>query len=356
MLPAFALGPVGALALPVFAPEVPARYVIPGADAMTVPLTIALLEAGVITDAMLRAPRNALLLDVFGEQEKQLSARALSHWWTKLIRETPCKFFRWSLHVQQLVDLPNGYDEPNTAWFCFSRIGEDIPRFALARGVERLERVIEGFGQTVLAVLRDATMLLPESFNPWFAVDWADQLYWRESLDDVELLEMRREEGGYKTVQELLECEQVVTRAAFFAEIPEWVCSPKRVLSREAIVDAAGGDRFARQAIELCDALHALVSRPGFVLHPADKGAYRTGHYPIDGCMILLWKQYDVIGQTIDDYLNDIGTSGEYCEFIDANPVPMTAAGVREFMALTEQCIQVAVLVEKLVLLLGEKF
>jgi PRTRC genetic system protein F len=346
--------PASILALPALAPEVPTKYAIPGTEEMTVPLTIALLEAGVISDAMLRAPRNALLMDVFGEQEKQLSARALSHWWTKLIRATPCKFFRWNLHVQQLDDT--NYDRATTAWFCFTRIDGEIPRFALARGVERLERVREGFGQTVLAVLRDATMLLPESFNPWFALDWADRAYWQESEDDAELLEMRRVEGGYKTVQEVLENEHVITREMFYDEMPEWVCLPRRVLSRDEIVAAAGDDQFASQAIELCDALHALVSRPEFILHPHDKGVARTGHYNIDACMVLLWKQYDVIGQTIDDYLEDLGNCGEYTDFIDANPVPITAAGVREFMTQTEQCIQVAVLTEKLVTLLGDTF
>jgi PRTRC genetic system protein F len=346
--------PAAALALPQLAAEIPTRYVIPGVDALTVPLTIALLEADVITAPMLRTPRNALLVDVFGEQEKLLSERALSHWWTKLIRKTPCKFFRWSLQVQQIEDT--NYDALTTAWFCFSRMGDDMPRFALGRGIERLELLLEGFGQTVLAVLRDAVLLLPESFNPWTALDWADQAYWRESRDDVELLEMRREEGGYKTVQELLENEHVVTRAVFFAEVPEWVCAPKRTLSREKIAAAAGNDRLARQVIELCDQIHALVNRPGFVLHPADKGVYRTSQYPIEGCMVLLWKPFDVIGETIDDYLNDLGQCGEYTDFIDANPVPMTAAGVREFMTLTEQMLQVAVLVEKLILLLGEKY
>ncbi len=346
--------PAAALALPQLADEIPARYVVPGVNAITVPLTIALLEADVITAPMLRTPRNALLVDVFGEQEKRLSESALSHWWTKLIRKTPCKFFRWSLQVQQLEHT--NYDMLTTAWFCFSRMGEDVPRFALARGIERLEMRKEGFGQTVLAVLRDAVLLLPESFNPWTALEWADQVYWRESRDDVELLEMRREEGGYKTVQELLENEDVTTRAVFFAELPEWVCAPKRTLSREQIAAAAGVYQFAHQVIEVCDQIHELVNRPDFVLHPADKGVYRTSQYPIDGCMVLVWKPFDVIGEAIDDYLNDLGQCGEYSEFIDASPVPLTAAGVREFMTLTEQTIQVAVLVEKLILLLGEKY
>lgn len=345
--------PASVLALPHLAPEIPGHYVVPGGDALTVPLTIALLEAGVISDAMLRAPRNALLLDVLNEDERQLSARALSHWWTRLIRAKPCKFFRWNLEVQQLANTRPEYDAA-TVWFCFNRMDGDIPRFALARGLERLEATKEGFGQTVLAVLKDATMLLPDSFTPWQALGLAEYLYWNHSQDDIELLEDRREMGGWATVQELLEHENIVTRATFYAELPEWVCWPQRVLSRDAIA-SAGTDDFALRTIALCDELHAMVSRPDFILRPTDKGAYRSGQDTVDGSMVLLWKEFDVIGQTIDDYLEDLGSSGEFCEFIDANPVPMTAAGIRDFQTKTEQMIDVAVLTEKLILLLGEK-
>jgi PRTRC genetic system protein F len=350
--------PASVLALPQLAAEIPLRYTIAGADALTVPLTIALLEAGVISNPMLRAPRNAPLTEMLGEPEKKLSERALSHWWTRLIRNQPCKFFRWSLHVQQLEEGGHGYDKGTTAWFCFKRIeghvDDEIPRFALSAGVERLERQLAGLGQTVLAVLRDATLLLPDSFTPWQALDWAERAYWEDTRGDVEYLEMRREMGGFDTVKEMVEQEQPVTRAVFYADMPEWVCAPKRVLSREAIA-AAEGNLFASRAIALCDALHALVNRPGFILRPWHKGVYRCGYDTVDGSMVLLWKESDVIGQVLDDYLNDLGNSGEYCEFTDANPVPMTAEGIREFVTTTEQMIEVAVLTEKLILLIGEK-
>lgn len=344
--------PASVLAMPQLAADIPLQYTVPGADALTVPLMISLLEAGVISDAMLRAPRNALLVDIFGEQELRISARALSHWWTRLIRNNSCKFFRWSLQVQQLEDTC--YDKATTAWFCLSRMDGDIPRFALAPGVERLELLLEGFGQTVLAVLKDATLLLPDSFNPWHALHLANYMYWEQSEDDIELLEMRREMNGFATVKELLENEEVLTRAVFYAELPEWVCAPKRVLSRDAIA-AAGTGEFSQRVVDVCDALHALVSRPDFVLEPSDKGASRCGQDTVDASMVLLWKEFDVISQVTDDFLNDLGNCGEYVEFIDANPVPMTAAGIREFQIKTEQMLEVAVLTEKLVLLLGEK-
>lgn len=350
--------PLAALSLPVLTQEVPTRYVLPGAEALTVPLTIALLEAGVITDAMLRTPRNATLAEIFGAQEKQLTERALAHWWTKMIREHSCKFFRWRLHVQQLEDTGHGYDQASHAWFCFTRMGLGDtfpPRFALSKGVEQLEGLLEGFGQTVLAVLEDASQLLPDAQTPWSALRWAQCAHWDFTENDAQLLEKRRIEGCYASVQDLLENSHVVTREMFYAEMPEWVCAPKRVCSRVEI-ERAASSKFARKVVDVCDALHDLVSRPDFNLSPIDKGASRCGLDTVDGSMILLWKQYDVIGETIDDFLNDLGNTGEYCEFIDANPVPMTAAGVREFMSKTEQALQVAVLTEKLVLLLGEEF
>jgi len=350
-----AIQPSAALALPLFGPEVPNCYTIPGVDQMTIPLTIALLDANVITDAMLRTPRNALLVDVFGETEKQLSQRALSHWWTRVIRANSCKFFRWSLHVQQLDDGGHGHSKETTAWFCLNRMDGEMPRFALAPGVEKLERLLEGFGQTVLSVLRDATNLLPDSFTPWFARGWVESSYWHDSRDDIELLEMRREMNGYDTVQELLEAEHVITRDVFYREMPEWVCEPNRTRTRDEVGAAASTD-LARRVVQVCDELHALVSKQGFVLSPIDKGVYRCGHDTIDGSMVLLWKQYDVVGQAIDDYLEDLGNAGDYCDFIDANPVPMTADGIRDFQIRTEQALQVAVLTEKLLLLLGEKF
>lgn len=353
--------PAAALALPVFAAEVPMQYTVPGASALAVPLAIALLEAEVISDAMLRTPRNAPLVDVFGETEKRLVERALAEWWTTLIRSRPCKFFRWELHVQQLAH-PGDYFgtgiDPSTAWFCLTRmssIDQYPPRFALSTGVEKLERLLEGFGQTVLAVLHDATRLLPDSLGPWQAVDWCERTVWDGFDNDLELLESRRIDGGYSTVAKLIESEYIVTRDMFYAEMPEWIGNPVRTRTRDEI-GAAASTEFARKVIAVCDDLHALVAGPNFVLGPEDKGAYRCGFDTIDASMILLWKPDDTISQALDDFLNDLGNCGEYCEFIDTNPVPMSAEGVREFMTKTEQAIQVAVLTEKLVLLLGEKF
>jgi PRTRC genetic system protein F len=346
-----------ALALPHLSPAIPLKLLISGHDAFVVPLTIALLEADVITNAMLRPPKNSPLIDVFGGlAARDLAMRGLSKWWDATIKANSCKFFRWSLHAQNL-DATHAHQEyEDHAWFIFTRIdgASGIPRFALERNIELLEAKLEGFGQTVLAVLYDATMRLPESLTPWRAADMADYFHWRSTADDAELLAQVREENGYETDQEAIDNDGVLTREEFYRYMPRWVTNPQRIVSRDDIC-AARLNGFQISVVAACDAIAELVSRPGFTLHPADKGVYRTGQDTTEGSMVLLWREGDIVGQVIDDVINDFYNAGDATDFIDANPVPMTAAGIREFQDLTEQMMQLAVLTERLILLIGDR-
>lgn len=345
-----------ALALPHLSPALPLKLLISGQDTFVAPLTIALLEADLITNAMLGRRKNAPLTEVFGGLDaRELSMHALSKWWTATIKANSCKFFRWSLHVQSLdsSDIQPEFD--GHAWFIFTRIDSDrgIPRFALERRVQLLERKLEGFGQTVLAVLRDATMRLPESLTPWRAGEFAEYMHWNYSTDDADLLETRRIENGYATVQEVIDNDDVMTRAEFYKNIPRWVINPQRTVSR-ADICAAPLNVFEMKVVAACDAIASLVVGAGFTLHPADKGVYRTGADSTDGAMALLWRDGDAIGRVIDDVINDLYNSGSGTDFIDATPVPMTAPGILQFQDLTEQMMQLAVLTERLVLLIGD--
>lgn len=346
-----------ALALPALSPAVPLEMYIPGQNSLVVPLAIALLEANVITDAMLRPGPNATLIEVLGEpDEREVSMLALTKWWSSLVGAHPCQFFRWCLFVQKLTDHGNGTrnNDEMTAHFCLARLNSgDIPRFALARRTEQLEARLEGFGQTVLAVLFDATLLLPDSLNPWRAVDWVEWLHWSDSENDEELLESRRDEGGFETIAEVIENCDVLTRAEFYKNMPRWVVAPRRVASRKAIVRAAR-EGFETDVIAACDALASLVNSPDFVLRPWDKGSERCGYDSVDACMVLLWQESDVVSRVIDDALEIFSQGSDTTEYIDISPVQMTAEGVHEFQLHTKQMLQVAVLVERLVLLIGD--
>jgi PRTRC genetic system protein F len=343
-----------ALAIPRLAPTVPLTLHITGQDVLVAPLTIALIEADVISAAMLRHPKNGWGAESeSGVSARELAMRGLSKWWETTVRANSCKFFRWKLHVQRMQAFEMDAEYNDHAWFIFTRLGDELPRFALEKGVTRLEATLAGLGQTVLAVLKDATMRLPESFNPWRAVDFAEYFYWQDSETDLELLENMRVMNGYDTIQEVLDRDGVITREAFFSELPKWVTAPQRVLSRDAIGSADLG-LFGSRVVAACDAIAVLVSTPEFTLHPADCGAWRTRMDSADAAMALLWREGDVIGQVTDDVINDLYNTGEYTDYIDANPVPMTADGIRHFQDLTEQKMKLAVLTEKLILLIGE--
>jgi PRTRC genetic system protein F len=345
-----------ALAIPQLSPDVPLKYLINDADDLVAPLAIALLEANVITDAMLRHPKNATLEQIFGGvNARDLAMRGLSKWWDATIKANSCKFFRWQLHVQRLVTDFSGAECENEAWFIFSRMDGEIPRFALENRITQLEATVPGFGQTVLAVLKDATRHLPDSFTPWDSVHMAQYMYWDNSETDEEMLEEMCTMRGYETVQELLGQDgDIMTRERFYSDVPQWVTAPNRAVSRDEIV-AANLGHFEQQVVAACDAITQLVNHANFTLTPSDKGSYRCGLDTTDGAMVLLWRQFDVIGQVIDDVVNQLFQGGESTEFIDANPVPMTVEGIRHFQALTEQMMKLAVLTENLILLIGER-
>lgn len=351
-----------ALALPLLASAIPAQVRVTGESRLAAPLAIALLEANLITDEMLRAGPNATLVEVFSRRdERDLSMRALSAWWDALRAKHQRGPLQWNLHVTELANVtshmrhPRDDDEGNpVGWFCMDRADDgQIPRFALAGQILRLEAVREGFGQTVLAVLHDAMMHFPEPLDPWRAIEWAEWLHWSEWGSDEELLEARREDEGMATVQEVIDAGLVLTRAMFHADIPTWVTYPRRVLTRDEIAAAAQGE-FEVRVIAACDAIAGLVNQPGWTLRPYDVGCHPTELESLNGSVVLLWKDGDQISRAIDDALNMFGEAGEYCELIDAHPVPMTAAGIQEYQRRTEQLLQLAKLTEQLLDLIGE--
>lgn len=338
-----------AMALPILPPSIPLEWYIPGGNTLTVPLAIALLEAGVATDEMLRPGANATLIEVFGEpDERELSMLALSQWWDGLRRSHPLDQFRWQLYVQELHNLPSAHkneSEPE-GWFCLDRIGNRlIPRVSLARRVEHLEAVLEGFGQTVLAVLYEAFRYLPEALTPWRAVECMYHVHWHYSETDDELREIVEEYGG--------DMEGVFTRAEFYAGIPQWVTAPRQVRSRRQIVRAARGE-YEKNVIAACDAIFKLVSRAEFDLDPYSVGTHKTGLDPVDACIVVLWRDNDTIGRALDDGLNYFMEAGETCEMIDAQPVPLNATAILRYQRRTEQMLQVAELTEALLELIGE--
>lgn len=355
----------GALALPVLSRDVPRRMYIPGETGLTAPLALALLEACVVTDAMLVPGPNATLVEVFNEpDEREMSIHALSTWWTALENRFPTNHFKWELHVQDLNEIEDHsggrYTNGMAGWFCLTRNqNTDIPRVSLARRAGQLENCLEGFGQTALAVLWDALNRLPETFTPWFAENVAEQLYWQESETDEEMIAAAIEEGRIEAFATGLAADaftgDLMTRARFFEDMPRWATAPRRVASREAIVRAARGKPYEKSVIAACDNIIAIASRPGFCLNTWDFGVQANGHYNIDACACVLWQEGDTVTTVIDHWLNDIGQAGEYVDFISMNQVPLTTPRVLEFLREMECMMELAQATETLLFLLGDE-
>jgi len=336
------------LALPAIDRHVPTRYHIPGEAILATPLAIALLEADMITSDMLAAP---------GVVEYKLVEQALTVWWTALQEQNPMKYFRWALHVQQLDDLTGRHeqkDSPPVAWFCMSHDSDfEMPRWTLERRISELENLLPGFGQEVLAVLLHTCLHLPNALDPWRAADWAEWIWWGHSENDADLIEQFRQDNEYATTEDALRDGDIMTRERFYEHMPRWVISPRQAIAKESLV-AAATTPFARDVIAACDALSTFASSRSFTLRPPDVGAHRTGHDMVGGCMVLLWTCPGVIGQAIDEAVDQGYQGGECVEFIDSYPLEFSGPAFEKYKHRTAQIMQLAVLAERLIELIGD--
>lgn len=345
-----------ALGLPRLADSIPFEYRVPGDSGICAPLALALLESPALGDTMFSLGPNALLADVFADlHERDLATRALTNWWTDVQRRYPTNMFKWTLLVSELDDLPDsrwnrGHDLPpgKYAWFCLSRDEKaNIPRVSLARAAEELEKSLEGFGQTVIAVLEDAVSYLPECLTLWRAHHAAQWLHWHETENDDDLIALAREN------QE--DPADLLTRAIFFESMPTWAVAPQRTVTRKQIVRAAR-EGFERQVISACDAISKLVNRPDFNVNTFECGTQTAGYDSVEGMLVISWREGDTPGDVIDDMLNHIGQGGDYVHFIDMRRIELRADAVAEWMRRTENMVHLAQLTERLLNLIGDPF
>lgn len=338
------------LAIPRLAPTIPHAYRIPGNSGLSAPLALALLESDQVPNQMFALGPNALLTKVFADvHERDLASRALTNWWARAHRRYPSENFMWTLSVADRISYDEEPDRhPNRAWFILGRSEKpDTPRFSLAHAIENLELRLEGFGQTVLAVLFDCTTHLPQSLTPWRAYNWAEMLHWSESEDDREMIALAKKNGDAP--------EDLMTRACFFENMPRWVVCPERKLSREEIVRAARDEK-DHKVIAACDAIHALVSGADFVVSPDECGTETSGEESYEAFAVISWRAFDAPGNVIDEWLNMIGQSGEAIDAIDIRRVELTTEAIEHWMRRTEQMMHLAKLTDNLLCLIGEPF
>jgi PRTRC genetic system protein F len=157
--------------------------------------------------------------------------------------------------------------------------------------------------------------------------------------------------GDYATREELLENEDVVTRAEIIGDMPEWLINPKRPHSRQTL-ERAARSTLGKNVIAACDRICALVNAPTFQLRPEHVGVRDLQLDSVEGCVVLRWHENDSTERVLDDGFQDFYNSGEYCEFISAQQVEPTPEAIAAYLRRMEDMLRLAAAVEPLLTLL----
>ncbi len=337
------------LALPELSPRIPLQYVIPGKQHIAAPFAMALIEYGMITDHDFQ-PKDSTLMELFREpDEKELVERTLTSWWQR--KNKDLKIFHWDLHIQNLEAWQSDSDKP---WFVISVAKSLVPQRTLARPIEELERECAGFGQTALAVLNDAFRYLPEAWIPSRVFDLAQMYYWGGCNNEEDYIaEHIGTYGDFATREEFIEaCGEPFSRADFFRHAPEWMVNAERTCSRSKLERAASSP-LGKNVIAACDAIHSLVTSKEFHLNPYDVGTHSSQLDCVLASLFLRWSEDDACGQVLDDAVNDM-MQGESIDAIVTSQVAPTPAALKKYLTDIEQMLQMALAVERLLLLISE--
>lgn len=333
------------LALPSLA-DVPGAYAIRSDESFARPLALSLLDTGVITDADVQG-RPVSAIDV--------ATVALSRRWNALTQGM--NLFDWQLRIEH---TPEGALYSNTlqqdhlwALIQTTRGPVSCRQVCIGGAMKALEAVREGLGQTVLATLCDAFRMLPTICTPQFALHFAEYIYWYGYDDEKEALEEAMRMHGCDTVDDLLSTTDFFTRSQFFAEIPEWVTRPQRVLTHRQVRRAAGRDAFAREVVDAMDAVWNVVRFYGPF---ADVRSEDVGADLIDFGLIVRWTEDDVTGRVIDDYLHDC-SQGDCVVASSVTPLRIVGTDIADWLSRMEATALLAKMVERaLALFMREEF
>ncbi|KUZ36569.1 PRTRC system protein F, partial [Burkholderia territorii] len=209
--------------------------------------------------------------------------------------------FDWSLAIS---DASNMSDTALVRITTAEGAGSAPIRF-IGSGIQRLESIQPGLGQTVLAVLYEACHhYLPSVCTPHEAMILAEYMYWYGNRDEVaalpELRDMNTAPGDPPlSDQEFLDHIDIPRRAEFFASAPAWAITPKRVLDASEVRRYCDTNLIAWAAVDACDAIHRTITTGGPFARVDHKD---TSEYVQDYSLILAWDRGDGLGRILDDF------------------------------------------------------
>lgn len=297
--------------------------------------------------------RSSVLVDA-----RSLITEGMEAWFARIT--APLKLFELKLMAFEDGPLDSGTrfkDGARTVHMMLMRPREDYaPTFALKRGITALEDEIEGFGQTVLAVLYDALEFLPTCSWPG-RIEGMQSWQWMGEDDEELYLEeycLTGDEEAYQgltreqALDKARELTGILTRKEFDAAIPRWAARPRRVISRAELYAAAmkpgALTPWARRVFWTVDLMHEAAWKAPI---------YRLTHDGPDGwgtdiALFLRWTPDDVCARVFDDIANEAYNSGENHEFLGDVEMELTPAALRDWKVATEGMCGLALAVEKL--------
>ncbi|MFT0167531.1 PRTRC system protein F [Paraburkholderia mimosarum] len=328
---------------PLAVPEldgIPHRYTIGVGRTFARDLTLSLLDTGVIAQADIESrPRNEVVL----------AKRALMRHWTHIT--DGMRYFDWNLRIEATPQTFY-WSQPDSESVWASVHTKEGPvscrHVYLRDGIEALEHVRAGLGQTVLATLYDAFRMLPLCFTPEYAFGIASMVYWYGESDETEAIEEMMALHDVKTREELESVTDVFTRRQFFNAMPEWAVFAKRVLTRRQVQLAARRDSYAREVVDAMDSLWNIVRFYGPF---ADLRSEGFGADPIDYALLVRWSDDDEITRVADDWLQQ-ASDGDYVIASAVAPLKIVGDDFTKWLKQMESTALLAKAVERVLALL----
>ncbi|MGY6240770.1 PRTRC system protein F (plasmid) [Burkholderia ambifaria] len=292
-----------ALTLPRVAADVPVRYVAGtshGGDGnFAHALALALMRGNLLTDVDARQANDH-------RDETELARIAITREW--LDRTDGLMIFEWNLRVSEERYSPTPYASGDTrsAWFSIhsNQGAGSAPCRYLSAGINHLEGVMPGLGQTVLAVLYEAChYYLPGVCTPRETLYLAEYQYWQGNVDEIaaleELMLIHDRDPAQTTAEDFFEEFSVPRRSEFFRGAPEWIADPVQVLSTADVGYASLVDDRAAAVINACDEIHRMVVHGGPFARVDCRDA---GHGVVDYSLYLFWDEQDGSDRILDDF------------------------------------------------------
>jgi PRTRC genetic system protein F len=241
-----------------------------------------------------------------GTTDHDLVSEAITRVWQSVVEGHRC--FDWHLKVTEQVaeyNIPRGV---RLKIGTLNGIGSS-PNYALKPGIMRLEKIADGLGETVLAVLYEACHhYLPTVCTPRMSLDIAEYVYWSCHPDEIsvlpELRDMYDEPKSTISDEAFIKKHNIPRRAEFFRNCPDWIFRPTQRLPIESIRIIEKWDVFAACVIQACDEIHHLITECGPFPRVDCTDEYGA---PLDYAMILRWTSDDSTDRIIDDhYANEM--------------------------------------------------